>query len=141
MSEIQETDISIAEKSESYKAAMEEMTRRAEDFGRIFSNSLRSAIETGTDFEQTLRSIGTQMADMALERAVQPVEDFAASMFSPIMGGSATSPVAETSQPVAGYAPTINFQVNSPDIGSFSKSQSQISTMLSRTARAGSRYL
>ena len=203
--------------SKKVKQELDEITAAAERVGQVFSDSMQRAITDGKSFEQTLKNIALQISNIALNQALKPVEDAAASLAKQIFGGllqgqtggqsggqggnsGATAPTqsggarpapqvnqsarlagggviqspalfssagrlgmlaeagpeavlplrrgtdgrlgVQASAAAAAAAPVqVTFNISTPDVEGFRKSQAQIASMLTRTVNRGRRNL
>ncbi len=120
-----------------FEAAMADMSRSTEQFGASFARTMRQAVVSGRDLEDTLRALALRMSANALDRAFAPVEQAVGSLFGslfspPAMGGGGNGGAAATS---------VIFNVAAADAASFRKSENQISSMLARAVSRGQRNL
>lgn len=80
--------IDLAELETTLKSAQ----NSTKEFGRVFSSTLSSAIIKGKSFEDTLRSIGSRIADMALKKAFSPLD----SILNSAIGSIGSVPTSAT---------------------------------------------
>ncbi|GIL03334.1 MAG: hypothetical protein BroJett030_32330 [Alphaproteobacteria bacterium] len=121
-----------------YDAAMRDIARSTEQFGRVFAATMRRAVLSGRDLDDTLRSVALRFADLALGRALAPIESAIGGLLSGAFAGHSGA------TPAVGAAPApanIVFNVTTPDVAGFAKSQAQVSAMLARAVRHGQRAL
>lgn len=130
--------ITIVADTSGFDEAMRDMAASAEQFGRVFSAAMSRAVVSGRDLDDTLRAIALRFADLALGRALSPLENAVSGLFAnlaPALSNGASAAAAPTSPP------RITFNVNSPDVAGFGKSQAQIAAMLARAVGRGQRGL
>lgn len=129
-----------------FENALNDMSRLTEDFGRIFTSTIKSAVISGNSLEDSLRSIALRISGLALNKSLAPLEslvgsfvgNLANSVLGPSSGGG--SPLGIGLQ--SGAAPTnIAFNVNATDATSFAQSEGQISALLARAVARGQRGL
>ncbi len=123
-----------------YEASMRSIAASTEQFGRIFSSSLRGAVLSGHDFDDALRSIGQRLSTLALNQAFQPLDSLVGSIFGDLSSSGNNQPASGSANAVSRIA-NIVFNVRSPDASGFRKSENQISSMLSRAVSRGNRGL
>lgn len=83
-----------------FDAAMEALTNSTENFGQVFVSTISGAIKSGKGFEDTLRSIGSRVTELALNQALKPLEGMFANIVSSIGSGVAGG----GSVPATGFA-------------------------------------
>lgn len=67
--------------------ALENMQRLSERFGSQLTGALKSAAVSGRTLEEVLRRIALNLAGMALEQGLQPLQNLAGSLFKGLVGG------------------------------------------------------
>ncbi len=70
-----------------FEAALGDLEKLADGFGRQMTGALKSAVVSGKSFEDVLRNIGMNLASMALSQALQPLAALGSSLFSSVLGG------------------------------------------------------
>ncbi|WP_299937044.1 phage tail tape measure protein [uncultured Nitratireductor sp.] len=70
-----------------FEAALGDLEKLADGFGRQLTGALKSAVVSGKSFEDVLRNIGMNLASMALSQALQPLAALGSSLFSSVLGG------------------------------------------------------
>ncbi|MBP0587814.1 hypothetical protein J8J22_22405, partial [Mycobacterium tuberculosis] len=68
--------------------ALSDLKAQSEQFGRVLTGSLKSAVMSGNDLGDVLRQLGRDMAGMALTTGMKSLEDWSASMFSSLLGAA-----------------------------------------------------
>lgn len=173
-----------------FAQALEQLQDLSDDFGRQLTGALKSAVVSGKSLEDVLRRIGLNLAGMALNQGLQPLNGLFSSLLSGALGGlggptafakGGVAPFADggvVSQPTyfaagrnlglmgeagaeailplsrgadgrlgvaapggGASAPSIVFNVSTPDAASFRKSEAQITGMLARAVSRGARSL
>ena len=201
---VEEAASKATEETEKVKKEAEEVTQATDKFQSILSSAFGTAIKEGKSFQDTLRSIGASIANLALNSALKPLDNllagalgsffpdsakpknFVSSIPNPLVkadkaitpgpvafakggvvaapsyfdfsggsglmgeaGSEAILPLARGPDGKLGVAATqsdnapanIIFNVNATDAGSFKRSESQISAMLTRAVGRGRRNL
>lgn len=69
-----------------FEAALGDLEKLADGFGRQMTGALKSAVVSGKSFEDVLRNIGMNLAGMALNNALQPLASMGSSLFSGVLG-------------------------------------------------------
>lgn len=70
-----------------FQAALENLERLSARFGSQLSGAFRSAVVSGKDLEDVLRGVGLNLAGMALEQGLKPLQGLAGSLFSSLFSG------------------------------------------------------
>ena len=70
-----------------FQAALENLQQLSNGFGSQLSGALKSAAVSGRDLDDVLRRIGLNLAGMALEQGLKPLQSLAGSLFSNLLGG------------------------------------------------------
>ena len=88
-----------------FDRAMQAATHTSREFANAFSSSIRSSVSAGKNLEETVKSIGKRLADLALKSALKPIENLF-SGFAGNLAGSAFSGLggAPLSLPVKPFA-------------------------------------
>ena len=68
-----------------FDAAMRSLQNATKGFGQVFSSTISAAIQSGKGFEDTLKSIGKRLVDLALNQALKPLEN----LFGNLVGNTA----------------------------------------------------
>ena len=173
-----------------FAAALAELDDLAGAFGAQLTGALKAAVIGGKELDDILRRVALNLAGMALNQGLAPLQSLFGSFFSGSLGGilpfekggvpGRVTPFAaggvvaaptyfgmpgglglmgeagaEAILPLSrgadgrlgvaaggqGAAPTIVFNVTTPDAASFRKSEAQVAGMLARVASRGSRTL
>ena len=113
-------------------------------FARAFTGAMARAVRSGRSFEDTLRSIGQSLSNVALNTALKPLEGLVSSGIESLASsvGSSIGSSASPAGPVAGAPaprstmrsatalPPVTVNISTPDPSAFSKSQAQVATTL-----------
>jgi hypothetical protein len=133
----QTAPIRIDADTSGYEQAMQRITATTGRFGEAFSRSMRDAVLSGRDLDDTLRGLALRFSALALNEAFRPLDNLVGSLVSglaaPLGGQGAGTAFA------AGSPSNVIFNVQTPDAASFSRSQGQIATMLARVVARGGR--
>lgn len=84
-----EVPVRITADTSEFEAALSDLQRLSDGFGRQLTGALRSAVLGGKDLEDVLRRVGLNLAGMVLSQGLQPLQALAGSMFSGLVGGLA----------------------------------------------------
>ncbi len=87
--------VGVSADTRDFDHAMDALTSSTENFGRVFASTISGAIKSGKGFEDTLRSIGLRLSDLALNQALKPLENMVGNFIGSIGGslvGGAPSP-------------------------------------------------
>lgn len=183
--EQQTVTIAMEADTSGFDRALDNLQKRSNTFGQSLTSAFKSAVTSGKGLDDVLRGLAGNLASMALDAGMKPLQGMFSSMFSGVMGSlgglGGVKPFAKggvVSSPtyfglgsgfgVAGEAGTeavlplargadgalgvaagnggsgkmqINFHMSSPDAASFSRSEAQISAMLARAVRHGTRRI
>ena len=138
MNDPQAGAIRISADTSAFDAAMRDISQSAERFGSTFSRSMREAVTSGRDLDDTLRGLALRFADLALDKAFAPLDQLAGNLFQAFASAGQSLQSAQGSS--AGRQ-NITFNVQSSSPAAFAKSQGQISALLARAVKTGSRSL
>jgi phage-related minor tail protein len=98
--------VSIEADAAPFEATMRQLEGLSRSFGSQLTSGLKSAIAGGKELDDILRRIGLNLAGMALDRALKPLENLMGTFFSSLLGG--LMPFARGGVPSAN-APIIPF--------------------------------
>lgn len=181
--------ISMEADTSGFDRALDNLQKRSNAFGQSLTSAFKSAVTSGKGLDDVLRGLAMNMAGMALDAGMKPLQGLFSTMFSGLSGamsglsglggvkpfakgGVVSSPTyfglgngfgvageagAEAILPLtrgadgslgvatggggSGRAMQVNFHMSSPDATSFSRSEAQVSAMLARAVRHGTRRL
>jgi len=135
----EQAPIRVTADTSGFEAAMADMAKSTEAFGRIFAGTMSRAVLSGRDLDDTLRSIALRFADLALGKALAPLENALSGLVGGLLSGAGQG--AATGTGLASAATRIVFNVASQDSASFAKSEGQITAMLARAVGRGQRNI
>lgn len=130
---------------------LERVSDLADGVARSLTNAFRGAIVDGRSLRGVLGEVSQAFADIALKAALKPVVTLVSSgvetlfnSLNPALGTSALAEVAATALPqaatqIAGAATNVTFNVTTPDARSFVASEAELSAMLLRAVKRGTR--
>ncbi len=70
-----------------FQAALENLGKLSERFGAQLTGALKGAAVSGRDLDDVLRRIGLNLAGMALQQGLKPLQSLAGSLFSGLLSG------------------------------------------------------
>jgi phage-related minor tail protein len=73
--------------TEPFRAALDDLQELSESFGRQLTSALKSAVVSGKDLDDILWSVALNLAGMALNQGLQPLQALTGNFFSSILGG------------------------------------------------------
>jgi hypothetical protein len=123
----------------------------ADGVARSLTNAFRGAIVDGRSLRGVLAEVSAAFADIALKAALKPVGMLISSgvetlfnglnpalgVQSPALGG--TTALSQIAGQVVGGVTNVTFNVTSPDARSFAAGEAELSAMLLRAVRRGTR--
>ena len=126
---------------------LERVSDLADGVARSLTNAFRGAIVDGRSLQGVLGDVSRAFADIALKAALQPVGTLISSgvetLFSglnpALTGGVVTAAAPQAAARVAESAVHVSFNVTSPDARSFAASEAEVSAMLLRAVKRGTR--
>jgi len=78
--------------NDSYLNAIEEMKTATQNFGRVFSSTISSAVITGKTLDETLQQLGKRFLDLALQKSISPLENLFGALIESIAAPGSLSP-------------------------------------------------
>jgi len=85
----EEVVVEIVADASPFEQTLKQLEGLSGRFGAQLSSGLKSAIAGGKELDDILRRIALNLSGAALDRALQPVENLAGSLFSNLLGGLA----------------------------------------------------
>ena len=85
----EDVTVSIRADTAPFQAALDSLQQMSGAFGSQLTGALRSAAVSGKDLDDVLRRIASNLAGMALDRGLQPLESLAGTLFSNLFSGLA----------------------------------------------------
>lgn len=157
-------------KTEDFKRKLKEAEDQGRQFGRTMTTALQGVALEGKSLGDVFQSLALSLSKMALQAAFKPLEQSIGSMFSsllaggigtggvpspfagssgsiaspagfPLVGGSALASAPASPHKVGGSGLAVTFNVTTPDVESFRRSEGQLAAMLARTVGQGQRNL
>lgn len=92
--EIEALSVRIEADTTSFRAALRDLSGEADRFSGAITRAFRQAAVGGRDFESVLKSLALQLADIALDSALRPVESGIAGLIEQLLGGAASTAFA-----------------------------------------------
>jgi phage-related minor tail protein len=83
----EEVVVSIEADTAPFMAALENLQGLSDRFGSQLTGALRGAAVSGRELDDVLRRIGLNLAGMALDQGLKPLQNLAGSLFSNLLGG------------------------------------------------------
>lgn len=81
--------VSIHADTAPFQSALDSLQQMSGAFGSQLTGALRSAAVSGKDLDDVLRRIASNLAGMALDRGLQPLQSLAGTLFSNLFSGLA----------------------------------------------------
>jgi phage-related minor tail protein len=85
--EIDELTISVRADTTQFRSTMRDLGNDADRFSRSITRAFRDAVAGGKSFEDVLRNLALRIADVALDRALQPISAGIGSLLSNLLSG------------------------------------------------------
>ena len=123
----------------------------ADSVGRSLTSAFRGAIVDGRSLRSVLGEVSSAFADIALKAALKPVGMMISSgvetLFNglnPALGGAPSVPggaaaLTQAAMQAVGAVTNVTFNVSTPDARSFAASEAELSAMLLRAVKRGTR--
>ena len=83
----EDVTVSIRADTAPFETALANLEKLSESFGSQIAGALKGAAVSGREFDDVLRRIGLNLAGMALEQGLKPLQSLAGSLFSGLLGG------------------------------------------------------
>ena len=97
---VEDVTVRINADTAPFQSALENLEKLSNSFGSQLSGALKSAAVSGKDLDEILRRIGMNLAGMALEQGLKPLQSLAGGLFSSLLGGlSGILPFAKSGVP------------------------------------------
>jgi phage-related minor tail protein len=84
---VEDVTVSINADTAPFQAALEDLEKMSDRFGTQLTGALKSAAVSGRELDDVLRRIGLNLAGMALEQGLKPLQSLTSSLFSSFLGG------------------------------------------------------
>lgn len=82
-----EVRVPIVADTAPFEMAMRNLTALSSEFGSQLTGALKNATMSGRSLEDVLRRIGLNLAGMALQQGLQPLQNLASGLVSGLLGG------------------------------------------------------
>lgn len=70
-----------------FQTALQSLERLSDSFGAQLTSAMKSAVVSGKELDDVLRRIGLNLAGMALQEGMKPLQSLAGSLLSGLLGG------------------------------------------------------
>lgn len=84
---VEDVTVRIDADTSSFQNALENLEKLSDRFGSQLTGALKSAAISGRDLDDILRRVGLNLAGLALEQGLKPLQGMAGSLFSGVLGG------------------------------------------------------
>jgi phage-related minor tail protein len=84
---VEDVTVRIDADTSSFQSALENLEKLSDRFGAQLTGALKSAAVSGKDLDDILRSLGLNLAGLALEQGLKPLQSLAGSLVSSLLGG------------------------------------------------------
>lgn len=84
---VEDVTVAIEADVTPFQAALENLGKLSERFGTQLTGALKGAVVSGKDLDDVLRRIGLNLAGMALEQGLKPLQSLAGSLFGGLLSG------------------------------------------------------
>ncbi len=92
--------VAVQADTSQFEASMNALTDSTRDFGRVFVSTISSSIKSGKGFDDVLKNLGQRFADLALSKALKPLED----LFSNFLDAALSAVTTGVTGGVPGFA-------------------------------------
>ena len=83
----QSVTVSVEADTSGFDRALDNLQKRSGSFGQSLTSAFKSAVTSGKGLDDVLRGLASNMASMALDAGMKPLQGLFSSMFSGLMGG------------------------------------------------------
>ncbi|RBO98724.1 phage tail tape measure protein [Pseudochrobactrum asaccharolyticum] len=83
----QSVTVSVEADTSGFDRALDNLQKRSGAFGQSLTSAFKSAVTSGKGLDDVLRGLASNMASMALDAGMKPLQGLFSSMFSGLMGG------------------------------------------------------
>jgi len=84
------TTFKIDADTTSFDAALKAAQESTQDFGKVFTSTIKTAVMSGKSLEDTLRSLAMRMSTMALNKALAPIENSISDLMTNVLTSMVT---------------------------------------------------
>jgi hypothetical protein len=135
----------LAEGAEALKAELAALDTLANRFSSRLATGLSDILVKGRDVEDVFRSLALSLSQTALREALKPVTGLVTngigSLASGLTGALTGAITGGASGAASQSGSTVNVAINTPDIQSFQRAQSQVAASLALAVQRGQRGL
>ena len=96
---VEDVTVSINADIAPFQAALDNLEKLSDRFGAQLTGALKGAAVSGRELDDVLRRIGLNLAGMALQEGLKPLQSLTGSLFSGLLGGLAGMPFAKGGVP------------------------------------------
>ncbi len=86
---VEDVTVSINADIAPFQSALENLEKLSDRFGAQLTGALKGAVVSGRELDDVLRRIGLNLAGMALQEGLKPLQSLTGSLFSGLIGGLA----------------------------------------------------
>lgn len=86
---VEDVTVSINADIAPFQAALDNLEKLSDRFGAQLTGALKGAAVSGRELDDVLRRIGLNLAGMALQEGLKPLQSLTGSLFSGLLGGLA----------------------------------------------------
>lgn len=83
----EDVTVSITADTTSFQSALEGLQKMSDRFGVQLTGALKSAVIHGRELDDVLRRVALNLAGLALEQGLKPLQTLAGAQFSALLGG------------------------------------------------------
>lgn len=83
----EDVTVAIRADTQPFQDALQQLDKLSSSFGAQLTGALKGAAVSGRELDDILRRIGLNLAGMALEQGLKPLQSLAGSLFSGLLGG------------------------------------------------------
>jgi lambda family phage tail tape measure protein len=83
----EDVTVRISADTQPFQDALQNLEKLSASFGAQLTGALKSAVVSGKDLDEILRRIGLNLAGLALEQGLKPLQSLAGGLVSSLLGG------------------------------------------------------
>ena len=83
----EDVTVRISADTQPFQDALQNLEKLSASFGSQLTGALKSAVVSGKDLDEILRRIGLNLAGLALEQGLKPLQSLAGGLVSSLLGG------------------------------------------------------
>jgi phage-related minor tail protein len=84
---VEPVTVRVEADTEPFRLALDDLQKLSASFGSQLTGALKSAVVSGKDLDDVLRRVALNLAGLALNQGLQPLQALAGGLFSSILGG------------------------------------------------------